>query len=647
MPWRALRFLERFVVRVALAQGKPPSNDRPMAEAAALDREGNSPESDMAPLGRVHAVSGSKASIGLLGDGGLNRNGATVGKFVKIHTGHALLIGVITELSVEVASREPGYCGTARVDLTGEISQRTGTLRFRRGVTEYPTIGDSVSALTSDELRLVFDAPGANVIKVGQLLQDASIPVGVDIDEMLSNHFAVLGTTGVGKSSAVALILQQVLQARPNLRILLLDVHNEYGRCFGERAFVVNPGNMKLPFWLFNFEEIIDVFFAGRPGLEEEMEILSEVIPLAKATYTQYRSADRVTVKRFDPKTIGYTVDTPVPYRLADLLSAIDERMGKLENRSSRLVYHKLMTRIETVSNDPRYAFMFENANVGGDTMSEAISQLFRVPIDGKPMTIMQLAGFPAEVTDAVVSVLCRMAFDFGLWSDGACPMLFVCEEAHRYAAADRTTGFGPTRRAISRLAKEGRKYGVYLGLVTQRPAELDPTIISQCSTLFAMRMSNDRDQVLLRSAVSDSAANLLAFVPALGTREALAFGVGVPLPTRVMFPELPANLLPKSDTFANDASLQASGTDLNFIASVVDRWRNATMNRAHADEARAGAVRPQPAAAPIPAAPAAAAAAPAAGLDPNRFSLLKKPPAERPEPLAAQRAIQAPASQR
>jgi uncharacterized protein len=641
-----------------------------MTDPGPFRRDAAADDADAAPLGRVHAVSGSRASIGLLGDGGLNRGGATVGKFVKIHTGHALLIGVITELTVEVASRDIGYCGTARVDLTGEISERTGAVRFRRGVTDYPTIGDRVTALTSAELRLVFDAAGANVIRVGQLLQDSSIAVGVDIDEMLTNHFAVLGTTGVGKSSALALILQQVLQARPNLRILLLDVHNEYGRCFGERAFVVNPGNMKLPFWLFNFEEIVDVFFAGRPGLEEEIEILAEVIPLAKATYTQYRNSERLTVKRFDPKAIGYTVDTPVPYRLADLLNTIDERMGKLENRSSRLVYHKLMTRIETVSNDPRYAFMFENANVGGDTMSEAISQLFRVPIDGKPMTIMQLAGFPAEVTDAVVSVLCRMAFDFGLWSDGACPMLFVCEEAHRYAAADRTTGFGPTRRAISRLAKEGRKYGVYLGLVTQRPAELDPTIISQCSTLFAMRMSNERDQVLLRSAVSDSAVNLFAFVPALGTREALAFGVGVPLPTRLMFPELPAHLLPKSDTFANDPNLQASGTDLNFIASVVDRWRNATMNRAHIDDRAGGADRagaPRPplgtvpipstpplATVPLPAAPPAtlpsAAAQPAAapaGVDPARFNLLKKPPAERPDPLAALRAIQTPAAQR
>ena len=152
----------------------------------------------------------------------------------------------------------------------------------------------------------------------------------------------------------------------------------------------------------------------------------------------------------------------------------------------------------------------------------------------------MQLAGFPAEVVDSVVSVLCRMAFDFGLWSDGVSPLLFVCEEAHRYASADRNIGFGPTRKAVSRIAKEGRKYGVYLGLVTQRPAELDATIISQCNTLFAMRLANERDQALLRSAVSDAAANLLSFVPSLGTREVLAFGEGVALPTRLRFKEVP-----------------------------------------------------------------------------------------------------------
>jgi hypothetical protein len=136
-----------------------------------------------------------------------------------------------------------------------------------------------------------------------------------------------------------------------------------------------------------------------------------------------------------------------VPYRLSDLISLRDERMGKLENRSTTTRFGRLAARIEMVRKDPRYAFMFDNANVGGDTMVEVIGQLFRLPANGKPMTVMQLAGFPAEVVDSVVSVLGRMAFEFGLWSDGAVPLLFACEEAHRYAPGDKAIGFGPTPR--------------------------------------------------------------------------------------------------------------------------------------------------------------------------------------------------------
>jgi uncharacterized protein len=192
-------------------------------------------------------------------------------------------------------------------------------------------------------------------------------------------------------------------------------------------------------------------------------------------------------------------------------------------------------------------------------------------------MTIMQLAGFPAEVVDSVMSVLCRMAFDFGLWSDGAIQLLVVCEEAHRYASSDRKIGFGPTRRAISRIAKEGRKYGVFLGLVTQRPAELDPTILSQCNTLFTMRLANEADQALVRSAVSDAAASLLAFLPSLATREVFAFGEGVALPTRLKFKQLPDHLRPKGEALAEGSPNSIESSE--FIASVIERWRGASMS--------------------------------------------------------------------
>ncbi len=268
-----------------------------------------------------------------------------------------------------------------------------------------------------------------------------------------------------------------------------------------------------------------------------------------------------------------------MPYRLNDVFTILDDRMGKLENRSSRTTYNKLLTRISSVINDPRYGFMFEAANVGGDTMAMVLSQLFRLPTENRPMTIMQLAGFPTEVVDSVVSVLGRMAFDFGLWSDGALPILFVCEEAHRYASANRDVGFGPTRRAISRIAKEGRKYGVFLGLVSQRPAELDPTILSQCSTLFVMRLANDRDQAIVRSAVSDAAGSLLSFVPSLGTREVFAFGEGVAMPTRLKFKELPKQYLPHSEAVSDASADFGRSVDRSFIDVVIDRWRGATLN--------------------------------------------------------------------
>ncbi|MBK3664019.1 ATP-binding protein [Bradyrhizobium diazoefficiens] len=577
----------------------------------------------MTSFGRVISVRGSLARVGLLAESQMpvSEVRATVGRFVSIRCASSVIVAMITEVSCENLSSTDNLIAIASVDLLGEILNAADKAKFQRGVTNYPTIGDSVDLITSQELRTIYAPTGSDQINVGFLQQDRSVVAYVDIEEMLSKHFAVLGSTGVGKSTGVSLLLNEILKARPNLRIFLLDVHNEYGRCFGDRALVLNPRNLKLPFWLFNFEEIVDVLFGGRAGVPEELDVLAEVIPIAKGIYTQYQNTDRLGLKRIDPKQIGFTVDTPVPYRLVDLISLIDERMGKLENRSSRIIYHKLISRIEAVRNDPRYAFMFDNANVGGDTMAEVISHLFRLPANGKPMTVMQLAGFPAEVIDSVVSVLCRMAFDFGLWSDGVSPMLFVCEEAHRYASADRNVGFGPTRKAVSRIAKEGRKYGVYLGLITQRPAELDATIISQCNTLFTMRLANDRDQALLRAAVSDAAANLLSFVPSLGTREVLAFGEGVALPTRLRFKEVPPHQLPRGEATISSVPSVTSGHDMHFVGAVLERWRGATSQR---DVPNDPVFQAPPAKTLAPT--EAPMLQPSMGLDPDRFSLLKKP---------------------
>jgi DNA helicase HerA-like ATPase len=574
-----------------------------------------SSEEDREIIGNVLSVGGSSATIQLTGSIGRDAARTTVGKFLGIVSGEGVIIGMVTQISEQASARGAGI---AQIDLFGEMREHEGTATFSRGITDYPVIGEPALLMSKDELRLIYGNT-CNAAQVGTLRQDPSLQALVDVDELLNKHFAVLGTTGVGKSSGVAIILRQILEARPDLRIFLVDPHNEYGRCFGDKAQVLNPRNLRLPFWLFNFEETVDAFFGARPGVPEEVEILAEVIPIAKGAYLQYRHSSEWTLaKKRDPKSAGFTPDTPAPYRLEDLLALIDERMGKLENRSARAYHFKLMQRIQTFRNNPRYAFMFENANVGGDTMAEIISNLFRLPAYGKPVTVMQLAGFPAEVVDSVVSVLCRMAFDFGLWSDGVAPLLFICEEAHRYASsAEAKTGFGPTRRALSRIAKEGRKYGVYLGLVTQRPYEIDPNIISQCNTLFVMRLSNERDQALIRSAISDAASSLLSFVPSLGTGEAFVFGSAVALPMQMAFSRVPAEFRPSSDVGNGARGNPDAGLDL--IASVIDRWRNATMSqRLHDDDSYdSGFVREDS----PPVQPA-----PAAGLDPQRSRLLKKP---------------------
>ncbi len=568
-------------------------------------------------VGRVMAVRGSSVEVSLVAHSA-SPTRLTVGCFLSIEAETSRLVGMITSVEHRSSSSDTGFA-VASLDLVGEIEgKEPGRECFHRGVSSYPTIGDVAVMLTKDHMRLIYEARESCSIEIGHLFHDKTMPAKVDVDSLLARHFAILGSTGVGKSSGVVIMLREILEARRDLRVFLLDCHNEYDACFDDRANVVSSRDLKLPFWLFNFEEFVDVIYGGRSPVDEELEILSELIPIAKTNYLQYKQVDRYSLKRMDPKASGYTIDTPVPYLLQDLVVLLDERMGKLENRSSRMNYHRLMGRIDTIRNNPRYDFMFENANVGGDTMAELLNQLFRIEPDGKPITIMQLAGFPVEVVDAVVSVLCRMAFDFGLWSDGTIPLLFVCEEAHRYASIDQTIGFGPTRRALSRIAKEGRKYGVYLGLVSQRPSELDPNIISQCATLFAMRMANDRDQALLSSAISDSASDLLAFVPSLATGEVIAFGEGVPFPARMKFKTVLKGPLLRNDRRGLREPIAPHLSGQDFVQEVVDRWRRAATGR----KLRAGDVQAGPSGAteetnePVSA---------AKRLDQARYELLKR----------------------
>src|ERR1700709_301007 len=247
-------------------------------------------------FGRVISVRGSLARAGLLATSQMPVSAvrATVGRFVSIRCANSTIIAMVTEVACENLPTSDNYIASASVDLLGEILGTPERPKFQRGVTNYPTIGDTVELITNQELRTVYAPSGSDQINIGTLQQDPSVIAYVDVEEMLSKHFAVLGSTGVGKSTGVSLLLNEILKARPNLRIFLLDVHNEYGRCFGDRSLVLNPRNLKLPFCILNSEGIVTVLFAGRPAVPEELDVLAEVIPLAKNTYTQYQNSDRI-----------------------------------------------------------------------------------------------------------------------------------------------------------------------------------------------------------------------------------------------------------------------------------------------------------------------------------------------------------------
>ena len=531
-----------------------------------------------ASIGRIVSVTGAKAIMLLDHATSGPRARPEMGTLLGINTNTTVVLAIVSALSVPVPAQRDGDTEVwiAELGLVGELQKndRGEIAKFNRGVTAYPSLGDRVRVATRPELHMAFCGDDETSVRIGAIRQDSSIPAMVKVDDLLGKHFAILGTTGTGKSCTTALILRSILNKNPAAHIVLLDPHNEYSTAFGDWGEVISPRNMQLPFWLLNFEELTEVLI-GDSERKAEIEILNELIPIAKSRYSSGRGKESQQVRRgvLDPGR--YTVDTPVPYRISDLTGLIDERMGKLENKRDLAPYRQIKQKIESISQDARYAFMFGSLTVY-DGMTQVLSRIFRVPVNGRPITILELTGIPPEIVAVVVSVICRMTFDFALWSEGKVPVTVVCEEAHRYVPANSSLGFEPAKRAIAKIAKEGRKYGASLCIVTQRPAEIDPTILSQCNTVFALRMSNDRDQAIVQSAISDTGSGLLEFLSALGQREAIAFGDGVSLPVRIRFDEMPKEFLPRSSGAAFTKQWQHSENDEGFLEHLVERWRSA-----------------------------------------------------------------------
>jgi len=546
-------------------------------------------------MGRIVSVTGSQAIV-LLDPHDAAKNSQKIaspelGTLLAISASGSIVFGMVSALSVPVPSHESGASEMhiVELELLGELSldEHGEPLTFRRGVSVYPCLGNRARTATREELKHVYSISSTNsAVRIGSLQQDSAIPTMVAVDELLGKHFAILGTTGTGKSCVVALILRAILKENPQAHMILLDPHNEYSSCFGNMAEIVTPNDLNLPFWLMTFEETVEVLIGNQSNREQDADVLAELIPLAKSYYAAKNTpstSGRSRLQRRTTDTGVFTVDTPVPYRISDLIILLQEKMGGLDQRATLAPYKRIKTRLEAITQDPRYSFMFGNLTVHDD-MASVLCRLFRIPVNGKPITIIELTGFPSEVTNVVVSVLCRMTFDFGLWSEGYVPITLICEEAHRYVPEDTELGFEPTKRAISRIAKEGRKYGVSLGIITQRPAELDATILSQCNTVFAMRMTNEKDQEIVKAAISDAATSLMEFIPSMRDREAIAFGEGLALPGRIHFDSLPEHALPKRGAASFSDQWTREITNTEFIDSVIARWRASSAPEAIAD---------------------------------------------------------------
>ncbi|OCC25660.1 ATPase [Croceicoccus estronivorus] len=488
-----------------------------------------------------------------------------VGSQIKIRVGDSWLLASVRTQKKDARNKD-GII--ASIDFLGEGEQEKLTHRihgFRRGVTRYPIPGALVYPATSADLRQIYASDGRSSVQIGTVFPTEDIRAGLYIDSMLGKHFALLGSTGTGKSTAAALILHRICDAAPNGHILMIDPHGEYAHAFKGNGMLLDVSNLQMPYWLMNFEEHCEILLTATGNDRQvDADILAKCLLQARAKNRLAEGMGKITV------------DSPIPYLLSDLTNILQTEMGKLEKATSTAPYQRIRSKIDELKADPRYQFLFSGMLVG-DTMAEFIAKIFRMPTEGKPISIIDVSGVPSDVTSTVVAVLSRLVFDFAVWGreERTRPILLVCEEAHRYVPNEKNADGSSVGRILSRIAKEGRKYGISLGLITQRPSDLAEGVLSQCGTIISMRLNNDRDQSFVKAAMPEGARGFLDSIPALRNRECIICGEGVSIPIRVSFDDLDEMRRPASEDPSFTELWRANGNgDEEAVFRTVSRWR-------------------------------------------------------------------------
>lgn len=487
----------------------------------------------------------------------------SVGAIVRIMVRDTPVFCSLTSLRGQ-SDKDPNPVGELEYIGEGTISPGGELASFRRGVTHYPHPGDPVGFASEAELATIFAPPDVPHIQVGTVFPTEAVRAPILFDQLLGRHFAVVGSSGAGKSTTMTLMLDRIAEQARHGHIVIFDPHGEYAHAFGEAAQVWDVQNLVLPYWALNLEEHCEAFVT-EVGDDRTIDANIMAKVLLKARTRNIHVAD--------PGHI--TADTPVAYQLKDLTDALEEEAGRLEKLGDAHRYTHLRLTIEQYFHDRRYGFIF-NAGHSTASLDKLLGDLLRIPNQGKPISIVDLAGVPTEIVNVVVATLARLILDYAIWAprDTRVPVLLVCEEAHRYLPRVKSETTRSVERQLERIAREGRKYGVCLGLVTQRPSELSETALSQCGTIISMRLNNQNDQDHLTSALSEGARSFVGSVGSLKNRECIISGEGVPIPMRVMIDTLEEAKRPASEdpSFSKRWAFEPPGEPL--LTETIRRWQ-------------------------------------------------------------------------
>ncbi|MGO9482024.1 MAG: ATP-binding protein, partial [Candidatus Kryptoniota bacterium] len=434
--------------------------------------------------------------------------------------------------------------------------------KFERGTEDLPWPGATIEIPSEAELDVIFNTYRRYDFALGEISLMAEKKNFIHPDKFFSRHIAVVGATGSGKSCAVASILQKVAKL-PGTRIILLDLHDEYGEVFGDLAERVNVGEFELPYWAMNFDELADTFVdPDDPFARTEIVAMSEIVLSGKR-------GKNLAYKDF------ITVDSPVYFDLADIkvkMQALDtERLPNGKEGPFYGNFTRFLFKFDTRLNDKRYEFLYKPKKFKTtETFSQFLELLFGLN-SGKSIMVLNLSVVPQEIINALVSLLARLVFDFNMWNPyrANLPILLVLEEAHNYL--NMRVASLTARRTIERLVKEGRKYGVSCMIVSQRPIDVAESILSQCSNFVVLRLSNPDDQAYIAKLIPESMEDLLDIIPALRQGEGLLLGDACILPMRTKIDAPDPFPRSKDVEFYTKWSILPPAVD---VSAVVERWR-------------------------------------------------------------------------